>query len=779
LVALFLAAALAVQDPQVSATVDRAEALVGDVITLTIRIQATGNEPVRLVDPVLSGFQVRGSHEATQVRIVAGVPQRTVTRELRLVVIRAGTASIGPVRVRWGESMVETASISVAVSEPVSREASALAPRVRTLVNAASPPLNSSDVVVQVLAVPDSVPLGRQLDLVTLAWFPREIRTQLRTPPTLIPPDVDGVWAYQQTTPTGIVESRRVGQQWYDLFISHQVLFPLSAGELRVGPAIVSYVLPLTYSFLSRELQHEVQSESLTVAVADLPAAGQPAGFVGAAGSSITLALDAAPRELRPGGAATVTVTLEGVGNVALWPEAEINWPAGLRVYPEDVSFDVVPEDGLIAGTKRFSYLVVADSAGTHAIPGIRYPYFDPGRASYRSASAPGTQIIAPPGTMPLVARPEPPPLMVRQDGSRLIALVERAPPWTWWLVAILPPLLMIASRRLPRLNWRRSRPAAVAPIMGGELDRLDGEFRAALTRLVDDAAHREGQSLTDALRAAGMDPALAAHAVRVRDRLRYAVFGPAGTTDHDELSAEVREVLRALAGEEQQVARHALLPLAVMIALCVGSSATAQVTSAERLYQAGALRAAADAFLEQAAAEPDVAANWHNLGNAFYRLGEDGRARVAWLRALRIEPRGRDTRRALDLLPDDPITRRVLWTAPVREGEILIAVLLAWVLGWVLVGIRRAPKTRAVLLGLAVLGAVGAWQIDRGLRRQVAVVVVEEAPLRVAPFGSANAPRTLVMGSAVWVHRTDGQWLLVERAGTRGWVLLREVARL
>ena len=87
--------------------------MVGDIVTLTIRVDAGGAEPIRVVNPVLSGFELRGTSEATRVSITPEGNTRTFTRELRLATTRAGTASVGPVRVRQGETVVETAPISV------------------------------------------------------------------------------------------------------------------------------------------------------------------------------------------------------------------------------------------------------------------------------------------------------------------------------------------------------------------------------------------------------------------------------------------------------------------------------------------------------------------------------------------------------------------------------------------------------------------------------------------------------------------------------------------
>ena len=49
---------------------------------------------------------------------------------------------------------------------------------------------------VALVASADTVSVGEQVDVVTAAWFPRDLRLQLRRPPTLQPPVIDGVWSY-------------------------------------------------------------------------------------------------------------------------------------------------------------------------------------------------------------------------------------------------------------------------------------------------------------------------------------------------------------------------------------------------------------------------------------------------------------------------------------------------------------------------------------------------------------------------------------------------------
>ena len=136
---------------------------------------------------------------------------------------------------------------------------------------------------------PDSVRVGEQVDVVTAAWFPRDLRQQLRRPPTLQPPVIDGVWSFPQTTPTGIAATRNIRGRWYDLFVSHQVVFPLVPGTVSVPRATLKYSTPVALQFFSQEERFALSSRAETLAVHPLPAAGRPAGFAGAIASGLTL----------------------------------------------------------------------------------------------------------------------------------------------------------------------------------------------------------------------------------------------------------------------------------------------------------------------------------------------------------------------------------------------------------------------------------------------------------------------------------------------------------
>src|SRR5205823_9581718 len=90
----------------------------------------------------------------------------------------------------------------------------------------------------------------------------------------------------------------------------------------------------------------------------------------------------------------------------------------------------------------------------------------------------------------------------------------------------------------------------AAAPAPLTRLGQLEREFHAVLASHVPDQPARDGDGLARALRAAGVESAVADHVKRLRDRLRASRYGPRGLGDAVELAAELEQVLRVLGAE-------------------------------------------------------------------------------------------------------------------------------------------------------------------------------------------------------------------------------------
>ena len=767
---------------EVTASVDRTHLRVGEELMLTVRARTRAADPVEITLPSLNGFAIVGSRDMTEVAVGTSGSIRTTVRELQLRAQQPGALLIGPVRARQGASVVSTDPILITIDSAADRTAVTLSPLARALLESAPPPVSrrSDRVALSMLVPSDTVFAGQQVDFIAVAWIPRELRERMRRAPLLTLVTPEGVWAYPAATSSGVAFSRQVGGRWMDLFLTHQVVFPLTPGRLIIPPATVEYALPVTFSFFSREERYALRSDSIAIAVLPLPPPNPNPGAI--VGERLSLDVQIDPATTRVGEPVEASVTVSGVGNVSLWPEPTLKWPTGFRVYPAQTEVRVTTDAGRIAGSKTFQFLAVPDSAGNFVLPEVRYPYFDPVAGRYDAATAAPRALAVAPGAEPRAARVLPP---------LLPAMGEPAPDqwsrrfgWEGWLaILVAPPLVAwLAQRRWRRAGQRASNATPVRPELT-PLGRLEREFLAVLASHVSDPFARDGDGLAQALRAAGVDSAVADHVKRLRDRLRAARYGPRGLGDAAELAAEIEQVLHVLGAGGSGVMRrpHTVVATVVLLAICA-TGLSAQTSSAEALFEAGALRAAADSFAARAARDPRDPAHWYNLGATLYRAGADGKATAAWIRAARLAPRDPAIRRARLLLPaPDPVTEQLLRVGWATPGEWALIAATAWVVFWFAVAIGTRRNVVLVLFGAVATGAALLGVIEQRRHDQpVAVVIADAAPVRTAPYGGASAAATLGAGGALLVGRSYGPWREVHRKdGIHGWVLGGEIAGL
>jgi len=772
--------------PDVTARLDRTHVTAGDHLLLTIRARTRSAAPVTLALPALTGFTVVGSREVTEVTLEAlGGPVRTTTRELELRAQRPGALVIGPVRVEQGGRRVTTAALTVTVDSAKAGLATAVSPIARRLIDAATPPAAGElgeHVALTVLLPGDTVLVGQQLDVLAVAWFPRELRARLRRAPILTLQTPEGVWSYPGAAPSEVAASRLVRGRWLDLFVAHEAVFPLAPGRIVIPPATVEYAVPASFSFFSSEDRYSLRSDTVPVRVLPLPGAPAAAGDPPAVAQALSLDLRLDPPNGRVGEPIAVTATLSGVGNVALWPEPRIGWPAGFRAYAGETGTRIEARDGRIAGAKTFHYLVMPDSAGSFQLPALRYPYYNLAAGDATAATLAPRPLLVAAGPEPRAPRALPP---LERDGGPVWTdeLARDLVPWGWLVLLVGPPLLAWLWRR----RGGEAPPIRVATVAAAPLSPIGGaerRFHALLASHVPDAEARDGDGLGRALRAAGVESALADHVMRLRDRLRAARYGPRAPGDATQLASELEQVLRVLDGDPARTGRRGRDGHVVAVALLVAAlarPAAAQALSAEALYDAGALRAAADSFATRAAAEPRAPAHWYNLGATLYRAGADGKASAAWAIAARLAPRDATVRRARELLPPpDAPSEPLLVVGLATPGEWALVAALLWVVLWSVAAGGRRPVVfvSVAVLTAGVIGLAAREAVRRG--RPVAVVVHPATSVRVAPYGSASAAATVEAGAALQVDRSFGGWLEVHRQdGVRGWVLATEVTRL
>ncbi|MFN2316145.1 MAG: hypothetical protein ABR551_00710 [Gemmatimonadales bacterium] len=641
----------------------------------------------------------------------------------------------------------------------------AVAARVEALLPR-SPIPREGEVAVLTTSSDDTVWLGDQLEILTTAWFPVSIRQRLRRPPTLRPPTLNGVYGYPVVTLPGAAAQQIIGETEYDLFASHQVVFPLTSGRLTIPAAELSFSLPGGRPLFGEDRLDERRSPLRTVTVRALPLAGQPEGFAGAVARDLRVTWRLSAPNSRVGELFAADLLVGGQGNLTLWATPEIAWPQGVRVYPDRV--DEAPDwrDGRLGGVRRTRFLLLADSTGSITLPAVRFPYFDPQVGRYREVTASAVVVPVLPAIAPDSPRNAPAWVVERPAGfaSRVVG--------NWWgMLLTLAALTPLAAWWYARTRRRRRLTGVPRRVSTEErfehlMARLGGEPAASDPRLLSGALRRAGVSRTDA-----------EAAVTLHERLRRQRFAPGLGQDVSDggLSRDTEGWLKRLPA--RIVGRHAGL---IWLAMVLGASdVMAQSLDPRQLYRDGAWEAAVTAQQPLVRSSPSSASAWRNYAAALWMARRDGEAAAALLEAYRLAPRDRGIRQLWsEVALSHQQLRPLAPLLPVTPPELILAGFLLWLVagGLLAAGARRWAAGAAI--GALVVAGAG-LSVDR-VRSRPSALTAHAVPLRLSPHGLA--PTLGMVDGLALVPLEDAQpgWVrIVDPLGRRGWVPSSAVAPL
>lgn len=223
-------------------------------------------------------------------------------------------------------------------------------------------------------------------------------------------------------------------------------------------------------------------------------------------------------------------------------------------------------------------------------------------------------------------------------------------------------------------------------------------------------------------------------------------------------------------------------------------ASPSAEFEKGNRLFGEGKFKEAAAEY-ETAIANGQTNANlFFNLGDAYYRDGDYGRATLNFERALALQPSHREARANLELTRNTvgaPVKQGtndwkqyVLWS---RHTAACILLASAWIV-IVIAGLSFAGKRSPwgiVLVCLAIAAAGGG--VYNFLRPggwdpadpDAAVVVNAKASLRFAPADSSPVSASMSPGERVRIRSVSGDWLYCEAGNSAsGWIQASGVER-
>ncbi len=686
-------------------------------------------------------------------------------------------------------------------------------------------PLTGKAVEFHAVMHPDTVYVGQQANYQVGVFLGDEVRARLRRNPEFIPPEMAGVLGYDLPVTHVAVPGDKGGR--YEAHVFERAVFPLTSGLHEIPAARLSYSLPLSRSFFSREETFLLRTAPVRLVALATPTAGRPDDYDGAVGSGLAIKLESdsvsAPRVGDP---LLVTARVSGTGNVNLFPRPRLDVPwANVVATAERVTLDTTRRS--IGGVKEFDWLLTPRRDGAQSIPVISYSYFDPDQAAYLAARTLPETVHVAVGTLAVLdstAASVEPPLSVRERWRGAVPRPPSQAPVYWLAVALLPlPSLVLRVRR------RRPRPRTL-PSAARELETF-GSFLSADQSTPDELAQgarglralflraiAERLTLTSlpsgdertfirALRLEGVSTPVALDAAALLSRLDRVAYDLDADRSHDsmrQLAARAQAVVRSIDSEARRrpgayalassrwAGTGALLlavlalgvtgvgsagaVVAVQPSLTPTPAASALFAEGVSLYHAGNFSAAHDMFAAATAREPRSADAWANAGTAAWAYGDSAGAAVGWQRSLRLEPSARDVRERLHLLPGEQLGG-VAAIPPVSQSFLQWVALVAWgtaaalALWSVVNGGSLITAAVGAFLIIAVLGGGGAALAAERLAARDLVVVGQGAVLRAQPAVTAAARRELAAGEIARVRARAGVWTRIQLGAHDGWV--------
>ncbi len=178
--------------------------------------------------------------------------------------------------------------------------------------------------------------------------------------------------------------------------LARYAAYPVSEGQLTIDPVAVKY----QYLDARRRNRlgwgededpffgffHQVapkvgsgKSDPFTIQALPLPQAGRPTDFSGGVGEFNLLSM-VDKYEVRANEAMTLTLKIEGSGNIATLEAPRTQWPNGVELY--DTQGRALPNHGG-TGAKVFEFLLIPRTPGLMTLPPLQLSFFDPDKKTY------------------------------------------------------------------------------------------------------------------------------------------------------------------------------------------------------------------------------------------------------------------------------------------------------------------------------------------------------------------------------------------------------------
>lgn len=400
-------------DVSVRASVDPTTVEVGGQTVLTIEVTGKFRNSASPILPPLDDFDKYEAGTSQNFSFVNGQTSSSITYNYILSPKKVGTYNIQPIRFQVGDKQytANPVTITVVAAQPgvsVPQGNVQQAPPGSGNRGKGDLPGEDESIFVGATVDKDTVYVNQQITW-TLGYY-TDGRVELLRSPNYSPPSSEGFW----------VEDLAAQNKYYTTIHNRQYLvseikrayFPTAPGTYTIGEARVDIVVDdfgrggnNINDFFSRGMaggfgqQKSLTTKARKIFVKALPDKGKPADFNGAVASNLTVTMTADKQTANVGEPVNVTVEINGTGNMRTLMSPKLSGIDKFKFYESGNSTDSYKKDFVVAGRRKFSFVLVPQEEGQFTVPPVAIPYFDPAKKSYRVAQSDPIPLRVNPGT--------------------------------------------------------------------------------------------------------------------------------------------------------------------------------------------------------------------------------------------------------------------------------------------------------------------------------------------------------------------------------------------
>lgn len=662
-------------------------------------------------------------------------------------------------------------------------------------------------------------------------------------------PVFNGFWSQEIYAPQNIEFQRESvdGTIYHSTVLRRYMLIPQQSGKLEIDPAEITTLLRVRTSSgggrsifddffdTHQTIRRKLRTSPITVNVSSLPSSA-PATFSGAVGKysmSVKLSKD----ELKAHEASSITVTLSGKGNVTLLEAPKVVLPPDFEAYDRKSSENIKPGTGGTEGSKSFEIPFIPRSHGEYKIDPIKYTYFDIDAKKYVTIQSDtikvnvlkgddlGASTFVPGDSRQSVKNLNQDIIFIKSD---LSGLKEKGKffvvsPLFYILFSLLIVIFVIAkwliSRNITRRadvvatkNRKANKVARARLKNAGDLLKRDlytafyEELHKALLGYISDkltipTSEISKDRIIDSLTERGVNGEVVNSFINIVDMCEYARYAP--SAGNDAMGKHYQEAVEVISKLESSVknikttgAKSLIMTLLFTLSLTAyGADIDSLQIKAVDSYTEQRYQEALEYYQSIESQNLVSSELYYNIGNCYYKTGENAKAILYYERAIKLDPQNVDAKNNLALaqqftldkieeLPQFILTKcfnsvKYLFSSDSWAiiSLIMLVLLLLSLLGYLFFsskGGRKASFAFAIIFAFFALSSYGLSQSQRAdvVSEDSAIITLPVVSVKSSPGDGGTTLFVIHEGLKVQLLDSLGSWNQIEIAdGRQGWV--------